>query len=132
MSRQRKIIRYSEAFKLEVLQQIDQGDVSIEEARRKYGIRGSTTIQKWALKYGKFGVIPKRIRVEKPDEADQIKALQAQIRQLKAALADTVLDMKIAESTLEVICEHQGWDVEQIKKKAGESLSARPSKKDKA
>lgn len=131
MMKQRKIIRYSEAFKLEVLNQIDRGDLSIEDARRKFGIRGCSTVQSWAMKYGRFGVIPKRVRVEKPDEADQIKALKTQIKQLKAALADSVLDKTIAESTLEVICEQQGWDVEKVKKKVGGTLPGGPSKKGK-
>jgi len=40
-----------------------------------------------------------------------------------------LLDQRIAESTLEVICEQHGWDVEVIKKKAGmQSLKKVPQK----
>lgn len=130
--KKRRIIRYSESFKLEVLNEIDRGDLTIQGARSKYGIPGCATIQNWALKYGRFGVLPKRIRVEKPNEVDQIKALREQIKQLKSALADSVLDQKIAESTLEVICRQQGWDADEIKKKAGMKLRNWPSKKPKA
>lgn len=125
------IIRYSEAFKHQVLQEIESGSLNFSSARDKYGIRGVQTIQSWAKKYGSFGILPKIIRVESPNERDQIKALKDQIRQLKNALADVTLDRVIAESTLEVICEQRGLDVEEIKKKAGLLLEERQKNMDK-
>ena len=119
------IIRYSEAFKHQVLQEIESGTLTIASAREKYRIRGAQTIQSWARKYASFGILPKIIRVESPNERDQIKALKAQIKQLKHALADVTVDRIIAESTLEVICEQRGLDVEEVKKKAGLLLQER-------
>ena len=125
------IFRYSEAFKHQVLQEIESGALTISTARDKYGIRGSQTIQSWARKYASFGILPKIIRVENPNEKDQIKALKDQIRQLKHALADVTVDRVIAESTLEVICEQRGLDVEEVKKKAGLLLQERAQGKEK-
>ena len=125
------IFRYSEAFKNQVLQEIESGALNFTTARQKYGIRGVQTIQSWAKKYGSFGILPKIIRVESPNERDQIKALKDQIKQLKNALADVTLDRVIAESTLEVICEQRGLDVEEVKKKAGMLLQERQKGKDK-
>ena len=68
--------------------------------------------------------------MESPNERDQIKALKAQIKQLKHALADVTVDRIIAESTLEVICEQRGLDVEEVKKKAGLLLQERASGKE--
>lgn len=96
----------------------DEG-ASIHEVKQKYGIAGAETIQRWARKYGSFGILPKQIRVEDPKEKDRLKALKQENRKLKEALAEAVLDRKIAESTLEVICEQRGWDMDEIKKKAG-------------
>lgn len=121
------IIRYSEAFKHQVLQEIESGALTFSAARHKYGIGGPNTIQTWAKKYGNFGILPKLIRVESPNERDQIKALKDQIKQLKNALADVTLDRVIAESTLEVICEQRGLDVEEVKK-AGLLLEERLKK----
>ncbi|CAM4382918.1 hypothetical protein AQBE111736_14070 [Aquirufa beregesia] len=45
------------------------------------------------------------------------------------SIADIVTDRVIAESTLEVICEQQGLDIEEVKKKAGSILASKPSKK---
>lgn len=125
------IVRYSEAFKHQVLQEIETGALNFTTARDKYGIRGGQTIQSWAKKYRSFDVLPKIIRVENPNEKDQIKALKEQIKQLKHALADVTLDRVIAESTLEVICEQRGLDVEEVKKKAGILLQERQTGKDK-
>ena len=120
-------VRYSEAFKEQVLSEIESGKYSIYEARRLYNINGGATIQNWAKKRGILGIFPKQVRVEKPNETSRLKALEVENRQLKEALAEAVLDKKIAESTLEVICEQRGWDVEEIKKKAGSKSQQRLS-----
>lgn len=123
------ITRYSEAFKHQVLHEIESGALNFSTAREKYGIPGMQTIQAWAKKYGNFGILPKIIHVESPKEKEQIKELKAQIKQLKMAIADIALDRAIAESTLEVICEQRGLNVEEVKKKAGITLQAKQQKK---
>jgi transposase-like protein len=48
------VIRYSEAFKLRVVEDIACGKYkSLEEARRRNGIRGSVTLTKWLKQYGR-------------------------------------------------------------------------------
>ena len=111
--------RYSEAFKQQVVSEIASGKRTISEAKRAYGIKGGGTVQGWARKMGNLGILTKTARVEKPDEKDRIKALEAEIKKLRNVLADTVLDKHIAESTLEILCEDNGWDIESVKKKAG-------------
>jgi len=124
-------VRYSEAFKTEVLNEIESGKLTFAQARRKYQIAGVTTITKWAKKSGRFGIIPKLIRVEKPNERDEAKALKEENKRLKEAIAELVLNRKIAESTLEVLCEQQGWDIEEVKKKIGIQLQKRSGRKEK-
>ena len=47
------MVRYSEAFKLRVVRELEQGKLtSILEAQRRYGIRGSNTIRGWLKKFG--------------------------------------------------------------------------------
>ena len=123
--------RYSEAFKCQILTEIEAGELNLTQARVKYGIRGADTINNWARKSGRFGIVPKLIKVETPQERDQAKALKEENKRLKAVIADLVLDRKIAESTLEVICEQQGWDIEEIKKKAGTLLQRKSLGKEK-
>jgi len=122
--RKRQVIRYSEAFKLQVIKEIEVGERSMNEVRKAYGI-GAGSIQGWMKRMGKFGSLPRMIRVETPDEKNRIKELERQIKELKNALADTQVQCLIAESRFEVVCEQQGWDPEEIKKK----LLAKPSSK---
>jgi hypothetical protein len=60
-------IRYSEAFKMAVVRELEEQDLPCEHVRRKYGIKGSFTVQGWVGKYGN-GSRGIRIRVEKPEE----------------------------------------------------------------
>ncbi len=124
----RVVIRYSESFKNQVLTELEKG-VTIKSLQQRYGIKGGSTIQRWINKSGNLNLHTKIIRVETPNEKDEIKALKAEIKKLKEAIADTVLDRIIAESTLEVICEDRGLDIEEVKKNAGELLRKKPSTK---
>ena len=45
---------YSMSFKLQVVQEIEQGKESVTGATRKYGIQGSHTVVRWLRKYGSF------------------------------------------------------------------------------
>lgn len=113
------VVRYSEAFKLQVVNELESGAVeSIAEARRRYGIPGADTVVKWLRKYGRENQLPRIVRVEKPDEKDQIKKLKQENERLKKALADEHLKAALYESWLEVACEEFGVkDVEAFKKK---------------
>lgn len=45
---------YSVSFKIQVVNEIERGRVSVTGAKRKYGIQGDGTVRKWLLKYGTF------------------------------------------------------------------------------
>ena len=45
---------YSLSFKLEIVQEIEQGFLSRSQARDKYGIQAGSTITRWLKKYGNF------------------------------------------------------------------------------
>lgn len=116
----RTTIRYSVAFKRQVVADLEAGRFrTIREANEHYGIGGAQTVRKWLAKFGRNHLIPKVVRVEKPDEADQIRQLKEQIRQLQQALGRTQMEKVVTESFLEIACERMGVDVEEFKKKAG-------------
>ena len=123
MRTSKHIIRYSQAFKQQVVQEIEQGRWTLSEAGKVYGIRGSHTVNGWLKRMGKLDLLPKLVRVEKPDEKNQIKELERKIRELKDALAETQVRCIIAETRLDIVCEQQGLDPEDVKKK----LPAKPS-----
>ena len=45
---------YSLAFKLQVVSEIERGEVSTHGACKKYGIQARSTVVAWLRKYGKF------------------------------------------------------------------------------
>jgi len=124
MRSQKQVFRYSEAFKQEVVAEVESGRLNSYQAAKRYGL-SSGMVSYWLIRMGKLDSLPKLIRVEKRDEKDKIKELEEQIKELKNALADTQVRYLIAESQIEIICEQQGLDPEAIKKK----LKAKPSSK---
>lgn len=73
----KKIIRYSEAFKLRVVRAIEQGEVdNCSQAREKYGVGGASTVEQWVRKYGMNHLIGKVIREEKSEEKNELKRLK--------------------------------------------------------
>ena len=45
---------YSMSFKVEIVQQIEQGKLSITEAGKRYGIQSYATVLNWLRKHGNF------------------------------------------------------------------------------
>jgi len=79
-------LRYSEAFKLKVVEEIEKGKLAISEASRLYEIKGGNTIYKWIRKYGKNHLISKAVRIEMKNEKDILKKKEEKIRELEKAL----------------------------------------------
>jgi len=95
------VVRYSLAFKLHIISEIEQGLLTIGQARRRYDIRGGHTIQVWLRKFGKNHLLSKVVRVQTVEEKDQLKAMQEQIKKLKEALADAHMEKRILESLID-------------------------------
>jgi transposase-like protein len=113
----RKLVRYSEAFKLRLVEDIAAGKYgSLDEARRRNGICGSTTIRNWIKQYGREDMLPKRVKVETMNEIDELKAARSRIRELEAALADAHMDYCLESSFLEIACGKLGTSAEELKK----------------
>jgi len=117
-------IRYSEAFKRQVVDEIARGKFSsVCEARDAYGIGGMRTVATWVKKYGREDLLSKRIRIETMDEIDHLKEARKRIRELEAALADAHIDQCLEHAFLEIACERIGTDLNDFKKKNALTLS---------
>ena len=123
-------VRYSSEFKRQVVEDLEKGRFgSILAASRHYGIAGTTTVRSWLKKHGRNHLIPKVVRVEKPDERDDIRRLKAQVRELQEALGQTQLENVLNRSFLRQACEELGLEVEVFKKKAVVERSRKAAKK---
>ncbi len=45
---------YSMNFKLSVVQEVEKGQLTYQQAQKKYGIQGKSTVLEWLRKYGNF------------------------------------------------------------------------------
>ena len=121
-------IRYSEAFKMALVRELEEQDLPFEHVRRKYGILGDYTVQQWVHKYGN-GTRGKRIRVEKPEEINEKAQLKRRVRALEQALADANIELALERQYTRLACERAGIDdVMEFKKKGGGTRRTGPSK----
>ena len=61
---------YSYAFKLEVVKEVESGELGIKAAARKYGIQSHSTVTNWLRKYGNFDWVNKS-SLDMPRSKDQ-------------------------------------------------------------
>ena len=113
-------VRYSEIFRIRVVREIENGILSKEAARRKYGIGGKTTVLFWCRKYGRedYPYMPK----ENPAKPKTLDAKDKRIAELEAQLKQKELAVDALESLIEVANEMYGTD---LKKKVGLKRSKR-------
>ena len=128
---ERRVICYSESFKLKVVSELESGKLaSYSAARELYGIKGCETVQNWLRKYGKNHLLNKVVRVEKADERSEIKKLKSRVRQLEKLVVDGQIDLGLEQAWLEIACETAGIeDVFEFKKKHGFIPSENSTKK---
>lgn len=109
--------RYSESFKLKVLEELSKGNHSKRQIGLLYGIQPST-INEWIKKYNRKDLMNTRVLVQTDDELSRIKALQKELKQLKELLIKKDLDKLIDDSYLSVAAKKLGYkDVLELKKK---------------
>lgn len=121
-----KVIRYSEAFKRQVVAELEDGTLAnVTEAQRRYGF-GRETVKNWLRRFGRNHLLPKVVRVEKPGEMSEVQAMRQRVRDLEHALAETRMRELLAEGHFRAVCEREGWDAEAEKKKLCASPSATP------
>lgn len=117
--------RYSQAFKREVVGQIESGAMSVAQARRRYGLGRGSTVYDWLRRYGKYNHEVAVMRIEKPGEVDRIKELEKRKQELETALADAHLEILKLRSTVKAAKDEYGIDL--AKKNSGTNRSSRRS-----
>jgi transposase-like protein len=111
------VIRYSEAFKMQLVGEIEREALPVVVVRDKYGIRGAGTVEAWVRKYGN-GSRGKVIRVETPQEINELQRLKERVKRLERLLADANIELTVEKAYTQIACERAGIrDVEEFKKK---------------
>ncbi|MDR0383542.1 MAG: hypothetical protein LBH50_06100, partial [Spirochaetaceae bacterium] len=82
----KEAVRYGEAFKLRFVEDIAGGKyTSVEEARRKNGISGFSTVSERLKRYGREDILPKMIKAGTMNGIDEMRAARSRIREPGAA-----------------------------------------------
>lgn len=108
--------RYSDAFKRQVVESVEQEGYTQAEAANLYGC-AQESVRRWIKQFGKNHLLNKVVKIQTMDETSRIKELTDQVSQLKEALADAHLDQKMAQTWLELACQQLDESPEEFKKK---------------
>jgi transposase len=106
---------YGEAFKRKVVMEVENGLLSKDGAKYRYGIVGNSRVLEWCRKYGRLRHRKTQTRTMKTDDDPQNVA-RKRIAELEKALERANLKVAVYETMLEVAKEKLGVD---IKKKFG-------------
>ena len=104
---------YSLAFKLQVIYEVEKGELTWKQAQSKYEIQGNSTVLVWLRKHGSLNW-----QTENPMKGKLTP--QKQIRELEKKLKRLEMKNEILEKTIEIADEKLGID---IRKKYLELLS---------
>jgi transposase-like protein len=92
---------YSWAVKIGIIEEVERGHLSINQASIKYSV-SRTTIQKWMKKYGNLDKKLREMGGRSPKQ---------EIAELKKKLKQAELERDILETALEIIEDEIGIDV---------------------
>ena len=109
---------YSMSFKLQVVNEVERGELGIKAATRKYGIQGNDTVSRWLRKYGNFDWenqtpwnMPKTPEQELMELKQQVRLLekqkaflekQVEMADKKAIIFDMMIDLAEKEFNIPI------------------------------
>lgn len=103
---------YSLAFKLQVVDEVEKGELNQDQAQRKYGIQGNTTILVWLRKHGRLDWSSKSTMSKKATPNKKIRELEKKLQRLEAEkeilnraidIADEMFDTDIRKKYLSLL-----------------------------
>ena len=103
--------RYSEAFKCQIVRDLERGKTTPAEAAKKYGITGGATIESWLRKYGTSRTRGKPAKNQKTLQSRKMLVLERQKRELEQAVARLTVEKVALESLIEEAQAHLGMEL---------------------
>jgi transposase-like protein len=91
---------YSLAFKLQVVDEVEKGELTYKEAQKKYGIQGRSTVLIWLRKHGRLDWSSKSTMSKKATPNKKIKELEKKLQRLEAEKEILNRAIDIADVTL--------------------------------
>jgi transposase-like protein len=95
---------YSLAFKLEVITEVEKGELTYKEAQRKYGIQGRSTVLVWLRKHGRLDWRTDYPMRNKETPNKKIRELEKKLKRLEA-------EKEILNRAIDIADEQLGTDI---------------------
>ena len=95
---------YSLPFKLQVILEVEKGELTYKEAQRKYSIQGRSTVLVWLRKHGSLDWQSNNQMKEKLSPQRQIRELEKKLKRLE-------MKNEILEKAIEIADETLGTDI---------------------
>ena len=100
-----KVIRrtqkdYTLAFKMQVVEEVERGELSQDAAQRKYGIQGNATILVWLRKHGRLNWHQNTCMPKKSAPNKKIAELEKKVKRLEAEKVILNMAIDVADETL--------------------------------
>ncbi|MDD3465115.1 MAG: transposase [Candidatus Cloacimonetes bacterium] len=108
MDDKKPVNRYSMAFKMRVVDDVENGLLNAEEARKLYGIGGRNTVHEWIAQYGKNLRMGRKVYIMTKEEETELLLLKRENEKLRKMLENSMLKELTYESLLEEIEEEYG------------------------
>jgi transposase len=89
---------YTLSFKLQLVKELESGQLGLTEAQRKYGIQGESTLKNWLRKYGNFDWENQTPSNMSKTPEQKIMELEAKVRLLEKQKAQLEHQHHIADS----------------------------------
>ena len=109
---------YSQTFKLQVVGQVERGELSTHQAQRKYGIQARSTVIGWLRKYGNFDwenqtpsnmpkspeqrIMELEAKVKLLEKQKSFLEQQAHVSDSKAIIFDMMIDLAEKEYQIDI------------------------------
>jgi hypothetical protein len=121
---------YTLAFKLDIVDQIEKGELTYKEAQRRYGIQGRSTVLVWLRKHGRqrWGAMASSVSMSLSSNSGTPKppTPEQRIKELEVQLKDAQEKAQLFEAMLDVLKKDYGVRV--VKKPLGKSSRKSSSK----
>ena len=121
---------YTLAFKLTVVERVERGELSYQQAQSHYGIQGRATVLNWLRRHGRRDWSAASLREQREisvrKSSSQLCPEQQRIKQLEAELRDAREKANFFEAVVDVLKKDYG--IVPVKKPFGKSLRKSSSK----
>jgi transposase len=111
MKKTRPQLRYSEAFKRKVVEEIETGVMTVSQACRYYAISGAESLYKWINLYGMNEIKGKKVIVMSHKEENELITLRRELALAKKLLEEAEVQVIAWKSMVDAVEEELGIPV---------------------